>query len=68
MCTFRVYFENKTLIPKFTFSYFFYSLTVSCVMNLETDDEVYIEGGDDIGGRITITASSSFHGFLISAD
>ena len=37
-------------------------------MSLETDDEVHVEGGDDINGKIGITASSSFHGFLVSAN
>ena len=37
-------------------------------MSLEMDDEVYVEGGDDLTGGIGITASSSFHGFLVSAN
>ena len=32
-------------------------------MNLETDDEVYIEGGDDIGGRITSQLAHPSMGF-----
>ena len=48
----------------------FSSLTVSCVLNLETDDQVYVEGGDHKDGHVkgVITATSSFYGFLVSAN